>query len=283
MFKKIFTKTTIEIFLISIAITTTGVHGYFNYEDFIDNEKLEIETNISNQEEKVVSSSTTIIPILVYHKIGKMDIVPVSNKHKPYKAFNVQEDVFAEQIKFIKEGGYTPLTIQDLIKDEQDKNLPLKPIAITFDDGWRSQYDNALPVLIKNNIPATFYIYTGVIGSNAYMTWEDLHNLVNLKMEIGDHTKSHPHLTKIDTNKLNEELLDSKHVLEKNLHVNVTDFAYPYGNYNQSIMNELKKDGYVSARTSNKGIYNDFKDMYQLNVLYAPSDLNTLKEMLNRS
>ena len=101
-------------------------------------------------------------------------------------------------------------------------------------------------------------------------------------MEIGDHTKNHPHLTKLDQSKLNEELIQSKNTLERNLSVVVSDFAYPYGNYNSKIIEAVKNSGYISARTSNKGIYNDFKDLYQLNVLYVPDSLQVLKEMLNK-
>jgi peptidoglycan/xylan/chitin deacetylase (PgdA/CDA1 family) len=184
-------------------------------------------------------------------------------------------------MQFIEKEGYTPLTIQELITDEETGILPEKPIAITFDDGWRDQYNNALPILIKYKIPATFYIYTGVIGSPAYMTWDDLQALVNLDMEIGGHTKSHPRLTKINPDKLDEEIVQSKHVLEKNLHVQVSNFAYPYGVYNDAIIKVVKGAGYISARTSNHSIYNDFKDLYQLNVLYAPRDLKTLEAMLH--
>lgn len=278
--KKIFTKINIVIFTSFIVTTLVSVHGYFNYEDFIDNKKLEIETSFANQEEKIIDHNTTTIPILVYHKIGKVLLSPVNNK--PLKAFTVSQDIFEEQIQFIKSEGYTPLTMQDLIRDKQNQTLPPKPIAITFDDGWRSQYENALPILVKNNIPATFYIYTGVIGGKAYMTWDNLHELVADNMEIGDHTKNHPRLTKIAPEKLDEELLQSKIILERDLHVKVTDFAYPYGNYNDNIIKELKQYGYISARTSNKGLYNDFKDLYQLNVLYAPNNLETFKKLLSK-
>lgn len=107
----------------------------------------------------------------------------------------------------------------------------------------------------------------------------DLHTLVNNGTEIGDHTKNHTQLTKISPSKLNEELVQSKQTLERNLHVSVTDFAYPYGDHDSKIIEAVKNAGYVSARTSNKGIYSDFKDLYQLNTIYVPNDLQTLKDL----
>ncbi len=279
---KLLTRTRIEFFFAFVTVILLASHGYASHEDFVDNKKLKLETIVSNKITPIAKSATTTIPILLYHKIGNPDLLPIANRHKPTKKFTVREDTFETQIKFIVDQGYTPITVEELIKEREANTLPPKPIVITFDDGWRSQYENALPVLIKYHIPATFYIYTGVIGSPLYMTWEDLHVLVASGMEIGDHTKSHPRLTKIDPSNLDEELVQSKKILERNLHVSVTDFAYPYGDYNSKISEAVKNAGYLSARTSKKGIYNDFKDLYQLNTIYVPNDLQTLKDLLQK-
>jgi peptidoglycan/xylan/chitin deacetylase (PgdA/CDA1 family) len=280
-----------ELLSAFLAISFLFFHGYRNHEDFIDDEKLQIEkdisvarpTSISSKEVEVKNSTigTTTVPILVYHKINKPDFLPRVSKRKAVNRFDVLPGVFEGQIKLMLDNGYTFLTMQDLIMRKKTHTLPNKPAAITFDDGWRSQYDNALPVLIKYHIPATFYIYTGVIGSPAYMTWDDLQMLVAIHMEIGDHTKTHPRLTKIDPRNIHEELVQSKHVLEKHLHVPVTDFAFPYGNYNATIIEYVKNAGYISARTSNPGTYNDFKNLYELNVVYAPTDVKTFGKLVH--
>lgn len=280
--KRFFTRTKIEFFVAFIVISLLTARGYASHEDFIDNEKLEVEMSMSNKITPIVKSATTTIPILLYHKIGKSDLLPTTNGHKPIIKFSVQADMFETQMKYILDQGYTPLTIEELIREEKANTLPIKPIIVTFDDGWRSQYENAIPILTKYHIPATFYIYTGVIGSPLYMTWDNLQELVNSGMEIGDHTKSHTRLTKIDPSRLDEELVQSKHILERNLHIPVTDFAYPYGDYDSKIIEAVRRAGYISARTSNKGIYNDFKDLYQLNTIYVPNDLQTLKDLLKK-
>lgn len=278
---KIFKK--IVIRAVSVAVIfVSSVWAYSIYGDFVDNKQIEILTVVANQETKINKSSTTTVPILVYHQVGENSATSTSHYHRYVKKFTVPTDVFEAQIKFIQDQGYTPLTMEKLIKDQKNNTLPLKPIAITFDDGWRTQYENALPILNKYHTVGTFYIYTGVIGSPAYMTWEDLHALVNSGMEIGDHTKNHPRLTKINPSKWDEEIIGSKKTLERNLHVQVNDFAFPYGNYNDKVVEFIKQAGYVSARTSDKGIYNDFKDLYRLKVIYAPSDLRTLEDVLNK-
>ncbi len=267
------------VFLIVILLLCIAAREYFRYQDSLTTkeEKVENELSLNKEVVPVIKDNTTIIPILVYHKIAPKNFLPKKSSDRHY---NVYQDVFESQMAYLKTEGYTPLTISSLITREENHTLPEKPIAITFDDGWRSQYDNALPVLVKNQFPATFYIYTGVIGSPAFMTLDDLHALVGLGMEIGGHTRSHPKLTRIDPNKLEDELLGSKRYLEKNLGVSVTDFAYPYGDYSTSTIEALKQYGYTSGRTSHREIHNDFRDLYRLNVLYAPSTRKAFEKML---
>jgi peptidoglycan/xylan/chitin deacetylase (PgdA/CDA1 family) len=299
--QKIISRTFIEVLISLSVILMLGVHGYFQEENFIDNEKLGVDTTLHigvgvNNEQQISKKSisieatstailstfaTTSIPVFVYHKINKENffLIPI-HERKNFKKYNVPDDVFEAQMKYVREEGYTPLTMRQAIMDKQHNTLPRKPIVITFDDGWRSQYENALPVLKEYKIPATFYIYTNVIGGGAYMTWDNLNELVSLNMEIADHTKSHPRLTKITQSKLDEELVESRRILERKLHVPVNDFAYPYGNYNDLIIEAVKKDGYISGRTSTPGRRTDLNDLYQIRVMYAPSDLKTFQELL---
>jgi peptidoglycan/xylan/chitin deacetylase (PgdA/CDA1 family) len=226
--------------------------------------------------------STSTIPVLVYHIVrSKNPSATGASKHKLSDKFSVDEDVFDAQMNLLKEEGYVPLTIRDALRRKASSTLPLQPVVITFDDGWRSQYDIALPILKRYNFPATFYIYTGVIGSPLFMTWQDLEDLLNQHMEIGGHTKHHPRLTKINPRRYKEELLESKQTLEKRLHISVTDFAYPYGEYNDQVIKELKTYGYTSGRTSKKGITGSFDDPYQIEVLYVPNSLIGLERMLH--
>lgn len=227
---------------------------------------------------KEVSSST--VAILVYHKILTID-PQVAQKHTSLKKFNVDPEIFREEMSYVIDKGYTVLTMHDLLARVREGNMPEKPLVITFDDGWKSQYQNALPVLNFYNLPATFYIYTGVVGSPAYMNWDELKDLVARGMEIGGHTKTHPRLTKVPLLRLNSELSESKTLLQNKLGILVTDFAYPYGDYNDLVIKAVKQAGYLSARTSKQGLPNDFKDLYQLKVIYAPNTLESFKRVLH--
>jgi peptidoglycan/xylan/chitin deacetylase (PgdA/CDA1 family) len=284
------TKVAVAFFVVAFL----AFRGYSHAEKFIDNEMLDIDSSpspiLTTQASSVVSqdASTAVfvsttsmtIPVLVYHKIHRPDLLALTQEKSSDMHYSVEEAVFKDQMSFIASQGYTPLTMQEIITDKKKGVFPLRPIAITFDDGWRSQYDVALPVLESYHFPATFYIYTGAVGGGAYMSWKDIGDLVDKQMEIGSHTKTHPKLTKLDTEKLDDELIGSRAILEKRLHISVSDFAYPYGIYNQHVMDEVKKVGYTSARTSKPKLADTFDDLYQIRVIYAPDTVEGLKKRL---
>lgn len=267
--------------------------GYSHAEKFIDNEVLDIDYSPSVLVSQVatttsqgttttvfVSTTSMAIPVLVYHKIHRPDLLSLTKEKSSDARYSVEENVFKDQMAFIAAQGYTPLTMQQIIEDKKKGMFPVKPIAITFDDGWRSQYEVALPVLESYHFPATFYIYTGAVGGGAYMSWKDIQDLVDKQMEIGSHTKTHPKLTKLNQQRLEDELVGSRAILEKRLHISISDFAYPYGIYNGQVMDEVRKVGYTSARTSKPKSSDTFDDLYQIRVIYAPDTAEGLKKRL---
>ncbi len=277
-------KELIESILVTLFISLLALHGYAGYEHFVNKDgkkhlfSLEKETTTIEVKTK---EATTTIPILVYHHIRKGTLLSRSGDYSPANNFNVDPSVFESQMKMIRERKYTPLTIDELLFAQKNNLLPEKPIVITLDDGWRSQYESAFPILLQYKIPATFYIYTDVIGAPLFMTWKQLQTLVDNHMEIGGHTTHHAHLTKIADSSFYNELVYSKKILEKHLNIEVHNLAYPYGQYDDHVIEETKKAGYISGRTSKRSTYNDFSDLYQLRVLYAPNSLTGLENMLS--
>jgi peptidoglycan/xylan/chitin deacetylase (PgdA/CDA1 family) len=301
--KTFFTKTWIQQIFVFCIISFLCLHGYHRVELYEDAERIEMEnqsveetvdpasstsamleiTATSTHATSTVAIATTSVPVLVYHKIQQERVLSLLDykKQKSLMRYSVTDIVFKDQMDFLAKEGYTPLTIEEIIKDKKQGTLPRKPIAITFDDGWRSQYDIALPILLGHHFLATFYIYTGAVGGGSYMSWKDIEELVGKHMEIGSHTKTHPKLTKVSSKKLTEELVDSRLILEKRLNISVSDFAYPYGLYNSQVMDAVKKEGYTSARTSKPRASDAFDDLYQIRVIYAPTTLEAFQKVLH--
>ncbi len=143
-------------------------------------------------------------------------------------------------------------------------NRPI--VTLTFDDGWQSYFNNGLPILNKYGFKATDYIVSGYLGDPQYMTTAQVKQLSLAGHEIGSHTVDHPDLTSQGTIKLNTELKNSQLTLQTLIGLPVTDFASPYGAYNQTVLNNVKQY-YASHRGVEDG-YNAKSnfDIYDIKV-----------------
>ncbi len=130
--------------------------------------------------------------------------------------------------------------------------------AVTFDDGMQNIVDNALPELEKRKIPATLFIITDVLGDlptweyfgpkdtveECVMSEEQLRKLPSDLVEIASHTMTHPVLSNIHGEKLEQELKGSRAKLAKMLGREVGLLSFPYGAFNQDVVDECRKAGY---------------------------------------
>ncbi len=109
--------------------------------------------------------------------------------------------------------------------------LPERPIALTFDDGWREQYEVAFPLLQKYGFRATFFVVTAHVGYPRFMSWEELAEVRDAGMEIASHGRKHVSLVDADDKEAWREIALSKEKLEEELGVPVVSFSYPFGGY----------------------------------------------------
>ena len=191
------------------------------------------------------------IPILTYHCIDDT-IFGV-------REMFVSPGAFDEQMKYIKEQGYTPITFEDLDKiDSIDK-----PIMITLDDGYEDNYLYAYPILKKYHFKATIFLIVNAINKPKYLKMEEISQMKDL-IDFQSHTLSHPHLADLDEGKILFELAQSKRGLESLLKKKVSVIAYPYGSYNQKVI-EIAKRYYRFGVTTHFGkFYVGAEDNYQI-------------------
>ena len=205
------------------------------------------------------------LPILMYHHIT------LSPRHS---SLYVSSAVFKQQMKYLDENEYHPITFRELISCyDSGEKIPAKSLIISFDDGWKEQYLNAFPVLKQHHFKATFFIISSYVGYGAFMNWQELEELKNYGMEIGSHTVDHPWLTSLSEGKLSYELKTSKEGLEKKLGQEVISFAYPYGDFNQRVIRAVKKAGYRTARSCREGSWQDLEHPYTLKTTQALNNL----------
>lgn len=192
------------------------------------------------------------IPILCYHRF----------ENTSSNTYVITPEAFEEQMEYLRENGFHLISLKevaDYLSGSRD-SLPEKPTVITIDDGWKSGYTEAVPVLKEKGFRATFFVYTDFVSScQNSLTWEDLGALMQDGFEVGSHSKSHPHFLtwrkELDRQeyrtRVREELEDSREVLEKKLNTSVALFSYPYGIYDSYLEDEIRECGYEVAVTVN--------------------------------
>ena len=193
------------------------------------------------------------IPILTYHQFGDNCRSPLC----------VPTDVFELQIRYLKENGYSVITAEELLAFlEYRHSLPKKSVLITMDDGYRSVYSIAYPILKKYGFTAIFYIYTDFVGaSSSAVTWEQLREMKADGFTIGSHTMFHSDLTKQKEGeskgefmaRVKKELFGSKEIIDQKLAQDTYILAYPYGRYDQRAIEYAELAGYKIAMSVKRG------------------------------
>jgi peptidoglycan/xylan/chitin deacetylase (PgdA/CDA1 family) len=133
----------------------------------------------------------------------------------------------------------------------QDRTAPI--VSIDFDDGYRSAYEHALPILDKAGMRSGQFIVTGVLGQPGYVTKENVLDMERRGHEIGAHTRTHPHLSGMGSSDQRIEINGSKLDLEILLDHPVKNFCYPFGSYDENTQRIVREAGFQNARTVNWG------------------------------
>jgi peptidoglycan/xylan/chitin deacetylase (PgdA/CDA1 family) len=178
---------------------------------------------------------------------------------------SVSSSVFEQQIEYMKNNGFTFLRSDDLLSG----NINNKSVLITFDDGYENNFLIAVPILKKYNVPAIFFIATGLVGTEnkgmKMMNWKQVIELSkNNLFEIGAHTISHKKLHKMNIEELKKEVMESKSILEEKTNKNIKSFAYPFGRYNKIVIDMVKKNGYQLAFSINPGRINKSNNLFEI-------------------
>lgn len=188
-----------------------------------------------------------IVPVLMYHNIAE-------DYPEETEGANITPKLFEEHMLAILERGYTPILVRDYYESVQKgKPLPPNPIAITFDDGYLSNYEVAYPILKEHNIPATIFIVTSTVGATGengdvsypHFTWEQAKEMQNSGIiDIHSHSHTHKKVSDMPPAQMQIELRMSKYLIERNLEKNCFIFAYPFGGYNKTTASLAKYAGY---------------------------------------
>ena len=211
---------------------------------------------------KYSKRSNVKVPVLLYHNF--VTTVPESDPDN-FNYINTPQS-FEENIKTLLENGYTIISIKELADCDQGKmELPSKPIILTFDDGYYSNYEYIYPILKKYNVKASIFIITNKIGQEIdgikYLSWEQCLEMQNSGLvEIFSHSKKHVFYNKLPVRELRDYVKESYILIEEHLgKQDLKVFAYPYGAYTKETVRTLKNNG-IDFQVYDIGI-NNFKDL----------------------
>ena len=178
----------------------------------------------------------------------------------------VDLNTFLHQLRWLKRVGIQFIPMSDLWAWlEGKKKIPKRSAVLTFDDALISIAEHAFPYLEQHAIPITIFVIAGLIGRESHFSTHpsaprrrhldlsQLKMLINTGLvEIGAHGYQHLNLNQVGADKIWQELRLAKDTLEASLEVEVSYFAYPWGNTNEAVTRKVKEAGYQLAFTTQK-------------------------------
>jgi len=224
------------------------------------------------------------VPILAYHRFraGSVSRNPMEVSRASFRA----------QMALLRDEGYQVIPMRDLIEFLAGRRaLPRKSVVITIDDGFRSAYTIAFPVLREFGFPATLFVYTDFVKGGLGLDWAELQEMVETGLvEVACHSKTHANLSlrregETDAEyraRLVEEVRGSRRLLRKRLGIRSDVFSFPYGDGNDEVIAVLKDAGYELAATVTRGGNPVFADPYRLRrtMIYGEDGLSGFRRRL---
>jgi len=242
---------------VAISIVTP-VPAPYNTSSKLESTTLEV---LSSTPEPLQKPSSLAVPILMYHHIGALP----SNADAVRRDLTVSAENFEAQMALLTQKGYTTTSLEDLVAAfEGTRQLPPKPIILTFDDGYKDNFDYAYPVLKKYGFKGTFFIVTSLVGAKGYLTWDDIGEMAKDRMFIEAHGSTHVDLTLLSNDGIAQQVTQATESLQSHLNVTPRVYCYPAGKFNQTVINILREKGYRAAVSTRYGCVHYPDDLFQL-------------------
>lgn len=178
------------------------------------------------------------LAVLTYHAVDDCDAVISTSPRR-----------FTQQMTLLAERGIRGITLREAFTHLSENDcFPDHSVVLSFDDGYLSILEQALPIMVVHGFTGTVFVTSGFAGMRAsqvaqehsdftrdMLGWPQAKQLLQAGWEFGSHTVSHPNLCSLDDQELGRELSDSKAELEQKLKTSVESFAYPYGHVDQRV------------------------------------------------
>lgn len=178
------------------------------------------------------------VPVLTFHKIDENPSV-----------ISFPPGLFASFMEKLYRNGYRTVGLTDAVDNlYRGGSPPEKTFVLTFDDGYRSVFSQAFPVMKRYGMSATVFLTVGEpseprsggriprLNGSEMLSWAEVTEMRDAGFRFGAHTLTHPDLTRLGTEKIEYEIVKSKEIIEGVLGEPVRSFAYPCGRYDERSM-----------------------------------------------
>jgi peptidoglycan/xylan/chitin deacetylase (PgdA/CDA1 family) len=192
------------------------------------------------------------VPVLMYHYLS----LPPAGADIYRKDLSVAPDLFAQHLDRMRAEGFTTITPYQFVAAlETGAPLPEKPVLITFDDGYRDNYENAFPALRDRGMVATFFVVTDFIDAQRpeYLTWEMVRTMYAGGMSVESHGRNHASLQRRDQDYLVWQALGSLETIQYEVGVRPRFVSYPAGEYDANTIALFESAGYWAGFTTKQG------------------------------
>ncbi len=192
------------------------------------------------------------VSVLGYHDFSETE---------PETEMRIRTSKFREQLQAIRDRQLAVIPMADFIAWKKgEKTIPKKSVVITIDDGWKSVYTEAYPILKEFNYPFTIYLYRNYVdGGNKALSTPMIREMLNHGANLGCHSTSHPYPQTVKAAQqrgpdefdqfLEVEMNESKRFLERKFAKTITTYAYPGGFFTDEMLTKAKSIGYTHLFT----------------------------------
>jgi peptidoglycan/xylan/chitin deacetylase (PgdA/CDA1 family) len=194
----------------------------------------------------------------VYHRFGD----------GRYPSTNISIEAFRGQLQHLRDAGYDVLTLGDALRRLDERSLTGPTAVLTIDDGYASFVEHGLPLLQEFGMPATLFVSTGNLGGGDLLTWDDLKELKEQGIELGNHTESHAYFLDEPAEEraalFRADVERSQQQFRERLGDAPTLFSYPYGEFDPAMRQVVVDLGFTAATAQNSGIVSSRSDRFAL-------------------
>lgn len=207
---------------------------------------------------KITYSIESSIVVLMYHRFNQTEL----------SSTNISTNEFVKQMNFLKENNFNVLPLSYLVSFFKKKEtIPKNAVFITIDDGYKSVYDHAYPILKSFKFPFSVFLSTDFVSNEKnsdFMSWDMIKEMHSDNVEFFNHTSNHESLLNQNEDEIIDTILNAQKKIKSNLGFFPSIFSYPYGENSQKTKYILKRIGFDLAFTQNSGPIDIESDQYFL-------------------